>query len=507
MTGENDEIEEDSDITVDASLAVIDGMDMQTLMVGFQKMESEVIKLRDNLVGIVDESLNQIKDTIDTRKVEKRMDHLEKLVLDNKSELNNLHTKIDEIINHQQKVKPIDSDALDKFIADSQTTFSKLENITSIHTDSGRVPEAAQNGQHEEKLMQEVLAESKKIHTKLEEVNRVTVDIKDNIVKQDETKQSEQLKEVVKTAEKVMPVLDKISKNVSSLVEQFGTSSKAEQPSVRPKQKKKPDNQTTESASAVPENKEKPEVEIIEPQKRKGIFFSSSIGLQCDIQALSNNLNSRLCTVKTFHIEKHTNAKDPELFLRKNLDILDENDDVDFIILSVGTNDITKLDLGEDIGIINDAACDHSKNLAHIANETSQKYDIDVFIVERPARFDNKDQDPENVRSVLTISANGIFPSLITPMKKVHFIPLPSLSPVTTSRDCFVKDGVHLSAKGKTLFCLDMEAGVKSVFSDLKDGERLFHKVGRKNDQREDTTNQRSRGHHGNFQPFRENRN
>ena len=67
------------------------------------------------------------------------------------------------------------------------------------------------------------------------------------------------------------------------------------------------------------------------------------------------------------------------MFLRKNLDILDESVHTDFIILSVGTNDITKLDLGEDIGDLIDTACEHSKNLVHLANQTAQKYNIDFF--------------------------------------------------------------------------------------------------------------------------------
>ena len=104
------------------------GPDMETLMIGFQKMESEVIKLRDNLVGIVDESLKHMN----MEKFEKKIDKLEKIALENKSELKNLNDKIDEVIAHQQKVKPVDVDALEDFITSSRTIFTKLENITTI---------------------------------------------------------------------------------------------------------------------------------------------------------------------------------------------------------------------------------------------------------------------------------------------------------------------------------------------------------------------------------------
>ena len=109
------------------------GPDMETLMIGFQKMESEVIKLRDNLVGIVDESLKHMN----MEKFEKKIDKLEKIALENKSELKNLSNKINEVIAHQQKIKPVDVEALEDFITSSRTTFTKLENITTIHADNG----------------------------------------------------------------------------------------------------------------------------------------------------------------------------------------------------------------------------------------------------------------------------------------------------------------------------------------------------------------------------------
>ena len=65
--------EERTNINKDVS---IPESDFQTMMLGFQKMESEVIKLRDNLVGIVDESVNTIKDNMDMKKFEQKIDKL-----------------------------------------------------------------------------------------------------------------------------------------------------------------------------------------------------------------------------------------------------------------------------------------------------------------------------------------------------------------------------------------------------------------------------------------------
>ena len=76
---------------------------------------------------------------MDMKKLEQKIDKLEKSALDNKSEMTILNDKIDQVISHQQKEKHIDGDALEHFIASSQTIFTKLENITSIHMDTGNV--------------------------------------------------------------------------------------------------------------------------------------------------------------------------------------------------------------------------------------------------------------------------------------------------------------------------------------------------------------------------------
>ena len=69
-------------------------------------------------------------------KFEKRLEKLEKIALENQSELKSLNNKIDEVIAHQLNMKPVDVNALEEFIISGKTTFTKLENITTIHADT-----------------------------------------------------------------------------------------------------------------------------------------------------------------------------------------------------------------------------------------------------------------------------------------------------------------------------------------------------------------------------------
>ena len=119
---------------------------------------------------------------------------------------------------------------------------------------------------------------------------------------------------------------------------------------------------------------------------------------------LEKDLQSKIKVVPTYHIEKHPNSKNPELYLKKLLDEELKDSKVDYAIISVGTNDITDMDHeSNDLTTLNNAACDQSKNLIHLVDHASQKYNIDIFVVERPPR-----NDSENM-SMLTGSANGLY--------------------------------------------------------------------------------------------------
>ena len=57
------------------------------------------------------------------------------------------------------------------------------------------------------------------------------------------------------------------------------------------------------------------------------------------------------------------------MFLRKTASTLEETKDAEFIMISVGSNDITKLNIEEDLKELNEKACEQSRNLVNIAEE------------------------------------------------------------------------------------------------------------------------------------------
>ena len=171
----------------------------------------------------------------------------------------------------------------------------------------------------------------------------------------------------------------------------------------------------------------------------------------------------------TYRIDEKQPSRDPELYLKNLLDIELKDEQFDFAIVSVGANDISDLDIeATDFGTLTNVACDHSKDIVHLAGAAAKKFNLEMFVVERAPRLDDE-KDTKSMRNDLTRSANGLYMSLVAVTERVHLISLPSLSSFSgkARRDCFDSDGLHTNGKGSANLCFDLISGVKSVFTDI----------------------------------------
>ena len=108
-------------------------------------------------------------------------------------------------------------------------------------------------------------------------------------------------------------------------------------------------------------------------------------------------------------------------------------------------------------------ACDQTKDIVHLAN------DLDVFVMEKPPRCDSVSKDPNGDFILLNTASNGLYTSLIAPLKKVHFIPLPSLQNLSDgSMKNLFTDGIHLKNWGIKLLSGEIIRGVQSVYTEIK---------------------------------------
>ena len=367
------------------------------------------------------------------------------------------------MIIHQEKTKPVDNERLDKFMNDSQTIFTKLEDVATIRMAANDITGALENVKRDNENVNGFLKDTKEIIDKLVDVTAVTADLKKEIAARD-VKMNETIVNSLKALHPLKSFEEQVSKLFEEQAAKFWSSSKPDfQPSVRPKESNQPSN-SEKSGSVMNAAKENTNADIQEVAIRKGLFLTSSIGLRLDMYDLQEQLESEVTAVKTYYIEKNETAENPEMNLRDNLKT-EIDKDIDFMIIATGSNDISSLSVDDrDMSDLTTAACDHSRNLVQQAHEASQKHNIDVFVVERPPRGDS------NIKfSQLNVAANGMLPSLTIPLEKVHFIPLPSLNnlPDKSKKNLFTNKGIHLKPWGSKLMRNDILAGVRSVFKDI----------------------------------------
>ena len=132
-----------------------------------------------------------------------------------------------------------------------------------------------------------------------------------------------------------------------------------------------------------------------ETQKRKkGVIFSSSIGKHSDLEKLSKSLKCDFKLVETYYIERNDSAKNPEANLREQIP-LNINDETEVIILQVGSNEISDLDLCCPPTTLQSKVHTNSLNVLKLATEIINISGGEIFISEQPPRYDPFGSDPK----------------------------------------------------------------------------------------------------------------
>ena len=99
---------------------------------------------------------------------------------------------------------------------------------------------------------------------------------------------------------------------------------------------------STKSSSETSNNQTQPGMSEI--QVRKGIMFTSSIGLDTDIKRYKGELNAELKVIPTIYIEENSAVRDPDAYLGCMVNQrLRGKTGYSFAIIATGSNDITDL--------------------------------------------------------------------------------------------------------------------------------------------------------------------
>ena len=436
------------------------------LIEGFRRIENAVVELRTDLIRKVDQTAVNIMENKENKNLEdicKKLDKLDSLLVENKTEMASINEKLAVLADRNLvNLDPTSVQAVAAAVSDiSGTKERELERIADTMNE---VKEKLVD-----KNLDEVVHTSRQVLEQMKTVKDLSDTFSSGLDKLDTLFENNILKEVAMNSEKSVSALNSLNNNMEKFL------AKLDVKNSNVDVMKEPVVITTEEVKNAPEDN----------KKRRGKLFSSSVALGCNKEKLELELNCDLEIVATYHINENASAPDPEKYLENMITTHVKPGDVDFIIISVGSNDVTFLDNEKSEVLLNQEAIEQSSVLAELAYQAGEKHGIEVFVTVRPARYDRKDKDPKSLRSKLTQSANGMQVALISVLERVHNIHLPALENLTdkTRKELFKNDGIHLTKAGLGALEDNLIQGIKSVYTDIKDidnndDSRIQHELG-----------------------------
>ena len=153
------------------------------------------------------------------------------------------------------------------------------------------------------------------------------------------------------------------------------------------------------------------------------------------------------------------------------------NKDIDFVIIQVGSNEMSLLDLKEDKSTIFDKLQQDCDKLVNISKHMVTEYDVDVFISEKPPRYDTKSLEQGGILEGLNNTSNSILhmkTHLLDRIRVVKQTMLESKSDRVRS-ERFQQDGLHLTDKGLNLLNTNWVDCIRRVYTDLQQNSAQHH--------------------------------
>ena len=207
-----------------------------------------------------------------------------------------------------------------------------------------------------------------------------------------------------------------------------------------------------------------------EIRTKKGVIFTSSIALNLDVDKVKEELNCEIKVIPTYHIEHHSDAKDPDAYLQCMVNQhLAGKTGFDFAIIATGSNDITKLDTENTVATtLFKSVEEQSKLLVEIATKITVETNVDVFVIEKPPRYDPQTNDPSAMVQKLSKFSNGVVASAIGPTPRIFLVEQASLgrSSAKARADVYQKDGLHLTPKGLKIYTTNLISVMKECYGE-----------------------------------------
>lgn len=202
----------------------------------------------------------------------------------------------------------------------------------------------------------------------------------------------------------------------------------------------------------------------------------SSIGKGASTDKLSRKLNAEIEIHATYFIENNDGLSEPEALLQQKIEQVMKIEH-DFVIIQIGSNEMSQLDLSEDKDKLFERVQVDCDKVIKLAKLLVENYDVEVFKSEKPPRYDKKVLEHGGILEGLNNTSNSILHMRSHLLDRVRIIKQSMLESKSDKvrADRFKPDGLHLTDKGLGLLTNNWIDQIKKVFPDMLPDVRDGH--------------------------------
>ena len=418
----------------------------------FSRLEHEMVNIRTSLAAKVDAALINIS-RLNTQGLDTKIEALEHLMTANLKKTEELQIAVTDlsanIKDNSDKIN-IDNSQIDKLAScvASHPTLSLLStSLSTLRTEVAQSTTLLQVQSGVKGLSDTLITletEVKNINQKITDTNEAS---------------NKDMAQIRKNSDDSLGVFNAMKKSLETLVNQAvnpdlpTTSHLPPNPSPNiPNQQNKPSDNTNNRI-------------------RRGIMFTDSIAVDLDPTKLKHDLNCDLKVVPTNFIHHHPSSADPDAYLQCMVDQhLAGKTCYDFAIIAVGANDITEMDIeSSPPTTLTNSVADQTKVLVQVAETLATENNLDIFLVDKPPRYDLTTRDSMGMLAKLSKYANGVLASSVGMTPRLSIIDQSSLarSSLKARSDIYKPDGLHLTPKGLTFYTANVTRALQELYPDM----------------------------------------
>ena len=413
----------------------------------FQRLENELVTIRTSLSTKVDTAIAHIA-KLSVAGLDSKIDNLENLLNSNLKQTKELAQAVNDLSSSMTTNSAIiDASHIDD-IAQRVSNHPTLTQLTTtLSTMRGEVAKTT----YLEGVMTEIQGISVSLNTLGTQVNNV----------------SKTLNEANEASNKDMAQIRKNSDNSQGMFLAMKTSletlvQQAANPNNTNRVTSLPNNDTTKSNVA----QDNPETKTY-----KGIIFTDSVAQEIDIKKLKEDINCDLKVIPTKYIQHHADTTDPDEYLQCMVSQhLAGKTGYDFAVIATGSNDITELDVkNSPPTTLTNAVADQTKTLVEVAETLAAENNIDIFLIDKPPRYDPASNDPTSMYPKLAKYSNGVLASSVGMTPRLIIVDQSSLarSSIKARSEVYRPDGINLTTKGLNFFTSNLIKALTECYTDM----------------------------------------